>query len=110
MNVVTKIALLCVFLDENVQLVQSFTTLPTSNTLSAVAPLSSSFHDIAETNNDNCNRRKENGLNKEQVSVASKSAMSILLSLNMLLVTPLPSIAEEYEAPTLFTGESTEVS
>jgi len=106
----------CYLLNNNVQIVQSFTTIKTStSSVSVSRPLVA--HAISSCDENDFNRNdkkiKMSDNNKELGMLASKSIMSMLLSLNIMLVTttslPIASQAEEYEAPTLFTGESTEI-
>lgn len=106
----------CYLLNNNVQIVQSFTTIKASSSSVSVSrpPVAHAISSCDEIDfNRNDKKIKMSDNNKELGMLASKSIMSILLSLNIMLVTttalPIASHAEEYEAPTLFTGESTEI-
>jgi len=116
MNMCKKILVFGLYylFNNNVQIAQSFATIETTrrSSLSSTPRLTME----AKSTSSSCGKIKMASDNNKELGMtlaSPKSILSILLSLNIMLVTatslPMASYAEEYEAPTLFTGESTEI-
>lgn len=119
MNAFQKVFILgLIYLFNNVQ---SFTATTSTRPLRCNAILNAQqtsvdIHNTQRQTSSSCEdmnkidfKEQHRTIKMNDINKLAKSFMVVLLSVNIILTSPVVTHAEEYEAPTLYTGESTEI-